>query len=105
MRPVREITAEEENFRFQQIGRFEVIKRDPVKPEPEGTIVLMAFRVTGYSPDCDGSLMAKLEHIGKDGEATGWEPDSIGLYPDCEVVCTLDEFRAMFDDTSPPKTT
>lgn len=97
MRPVREITSAEENFRMELRGPFHVPKRNPVKPEPEGTIVLMAFRVTGYDPDCDGSLMARLENIDRDGEATGWEPFAIGLYPDHELVVTQDEWQGMFE--------
>jgi len=73
------------------------IKRDPVEPEPVGTIVLMAFRVTGYDQDCDGSLMARLEHIDKDGEATGWEEDSVGLYPSNDLVVTAEEWRQLFE--------
>jgi len=97
MRPVREITADEENFRTERRGAFEVIRRDSVEPEPVGTIVLMAFRVTGYDKDCDGSLMARLEQVNKDGDVTGWEADSIGLYPDTDLVVTPDEWRALFN--------
>ena len=99
MRPVREITAEEERFRLEPIAgtRAGTIRRDPVEPEPVGTIVLMAFRVTGYDQDCDGSLMARLEHIDRDGEASGWEPTHIGLYPFSDLVVTAEEWRGMFD--------
>jgi len=85
MRPIRKVTAEEENFRMEPVGTAPdgatagLIRRDPVKPEPEGTIVLLPFRVTGYDPDCDGSLMARLENINFNGEATGWEVDGAGL--------------------------
>ncbi|MBI2099644.1 hypothetical protein HYT45_04560 [Candidatus Uhrbacteria bacterium] len=100
MRPVREVTAEEENFRFEEHGTLPggVIRRDPVEPEPAGTIVLMAFRVTGYDPDCDGSLMAQLEQVHIDGsnETTGWHPSSIGLYPQSEIVVTQEELRSLF---------
>ena len=103
LRPVRRVTAEEEDFRIEtavpgnpQLSHFGVIKRDMVKPEPEGTIVLMAFRVTGYDQDCDGGAMARLEHIDKDGETTGWTPDKIGLYPEADLVVTLQEWQAMF---------
>lgn len=35
MRPIREVTAEEENFRMEPVGGgFAVIRRDPVEPEP-----------------------------------------------------------------------
>ena len=105
MRPVREVTAQEENFRCEPVpglpDRFAFIRRDPIKPEPEGTIVLMAFRVTGYDQDCDGSLMARLEAIDKTGDTTGYEVTNIGLYPDVDVVVTLEEWRAMFEEVTP----
>ncbi len=97
MRPVREITSAEENFRMEGKGPFVVARRNPVKPEPEGTIVLMAFRVTGYDRDCDGSLMARLEHIDSKGDASGWEPSRIGLYPESELVVTQNEWQKMFE--------
>lgn len=85
IRRVPEITAEQENFRLEQLepgnDNFTIAKRDPVRPVPEGTIVVMAFRVTGYDPDCDGSLMARLENIDATGEPTGWEETAMGLYP------------------------
>ena len=100
MRPVREITSEEENYRTVELipGNPNMLtsKKDPVEPEPVGTIVLMAFRITGYDPDCDGSLMAKLEHIDKDGETTGWTPSQLGLYPSTDLVVTAEEWKAMF---------
>jgi len=96
VRPVREITAEEENFRIERNGPFNMIRRDPVEPEPVGTIVLQAFRITEYRRDCDGSLMAMFEAIDKDGNETGATYGPCGLYPDCDLVVTLDEFRAMF---------
>ena len=105
MRPVREITAQEENFRTEPmfknpphpgLAQMEVTKRDPVEPEPVGTIVVMAFRITGYDPDCDGSLMARLEQIDKDGESTGWEPNQLGLYPSVDLVVTEQEWASFF---------
>lgn len=99
MGPVREITSEEENFRMERLQPsdfFAVIRRDSVEPEPIGTIVLMAFRVTGYDRDCDGSLMARLEQIDKDGECTGWDPTNIGLYPNTDLVVNIEEWKSMF---------
>ncbi len=98
MRPVRNISAED-NARMVSIPGtpFDTIKRDSVEPEPVGTIVLMAFRITGYDPDCDRSLMARLENIDKDGEETGWESSAIGLYSESELVVTADEWRGMFE--------
>lgn len=96
MRKVREITAEEENFRVEPArSRIGFIKRDPVEPEPVGTIVLMAFRVTGYHPDCDGSLLACVARIDTDGETTGWCEDAIGIYPETDLVVSLEEWREM----------
>jgi len=94
--------ARAENFRQvpwvdHARGTAFIVKRDPVMPEPVGTIVLMAFRITGYEPDCDGSLMAQFECIDTKGESTGWEPRQIGIYPDVDLVVTLDEWRSMFE--------
>ena len=100
MRPVREITANEENYRIVELFKGNpnmlMSKVDPVEPEPIGTIVLMAFRITGYDPDCDGSLMARLEHIDKDGKTTGWNPSHLGLYPNTDLVVTKEEWESMF---------
>lgn len=88
---MREITAEEENFRtvpFAEGPDFRAVttRRDSVEPEPVGTYIVMCFRVTGYDPDCDGSLMARLEHVDRHGKTTGWEPTHLGLYPDTDLV-------------------
>lgn len=96
MRPVREITADEEDFRLERRGAFEVIRRDPVEPEPVGTIVLRAFRIAGYDRDCDGSLMARLEAIDGNGDETGWAPKKVTVSDETAIVATLDEWRAMF---------
>lgn len=96
MRPAREVTAEEEGFRMERRGIFMLPRRNSVEPEPVGTIVLKAFRITGYDPDCDGSLMARLENIGCDGEETGWAPRSVGIYPDCDLVVTPEELAELF---------
>jgi len=91
MRPVPEITAEQENHRFESLadwpgGTAVMSRRDPVEPVPVGTYIVMVFRVTGYDPDCDGSLMARLEHVDRRGEPTGWEPTHLGMYPDTGLV-------------------
>lgn len=87
LRPVREITAVEENFRLESFpGEGKVIRRDPVEPEPVGTYVVMCFRITGYDRDCDGSLLARLEQVDMEGRTTGWATDGLGLYPDTDLV-------------------
>jgi acyl dehydratase len=62
------------------------IKRDFVKPVPEGTYVAMVFEVVGYDQDCDGSAMARFRAVNRHGEPTGWEPSHLGLYADTDVV-------------------
>ena len=100
MRPVREVTAKEENFKIEPVdGRPNIgfIRRDPVEPEPAGTIVLLAFRITGYDKDCDGSLMARLAQIDfEEMDTTGWETDCHGLYPSTEIVVSDDELRNLY---------
>jgi hypothetical protein len=97
MRTVRKITAKEENFRTEPFGGVgEIIKRDFVKPEPEGTIVLMAFRITGYNQDCDGSAMARLDNIDRNGETTGWSVTNMGLSHEDTLVITKQELKKMF---------
>jgi len=78
------------------LSNVHITKRDPVEPEPVGTIIMCAFRVKGYRPDCDGSLMAELAQIDKDGEETGWTENSVGLYPDTDLVVIPEELERMF---------
>lgn len=90
------VTSEQENHRFVDLmtgapavpgeTRFITSKVDPIEPLPVGSYVAMVFRVTGYDPDCDGSLMARLEHVDRHGEPSGWEPTHLGLYEDTDVV-------------------
>jgi hypothetical protein len=83
LKRIKEITAEEENFRVEQHDSgFNVIRRDSIKPLPEGSLVAKVFRITGYDRDCDGSLMARMESVDKEGGATGWTVKAIGLHPD-----------------------
>lgn len=99
MRPVRKITAKEENFRLEPIPGtcLNAIRRDSVEPEPIGTIVLEAWRITGYDKDCDGSLMARLERIDRDGNPTGATRTHCGLYSEASLVVTPEELKAMFE--------
>lgn len=89
--PVPKITAEQENYRYEPLAigpGFNAVmgRRDPVEPVPVGTYIVKVFRVTGYDPDCDGSLMARLAHVDRHGQDTGWEPTHLGLYPDSNLV-------------------
>ena len=81
---IKEITAEDENFRIEPCGNNSEIghiRRDAVEPVPVGTLIVKIFRITGYDKDYDGSLMARMEAIDKEGKATGWTENCIGLYP------------------------
>ena len=104
MRPVRNV-EEEENWRTEPMiagsDKFAVSRRDFVEPEPIGSIVLLAFRVTGYDADCDGSAMARLEHVDKDGDPTGYSVNRLGLCPDTELVVDLKELAAIFAGVHP----
>lgn len=100
MRPVRNITAKEENFRTEPhpgCSSIQVVRRDPIEPEPVGTIILVPFKITGYDRDCDGNLMARLSAIDKNGETTGWKEDSIGLYPESRLVVDEKELKELFE--------
>lgn len=103
MRPVRRITAEEENFRIEDVGAFGIIRRDPIEPEPVGTIILTAFQITGYDRDCDGSLMARFRQVDCYMRPTGWEEDSIELCPDTDLVITPEELKSLFEEGERPK--
>ena len=73
MRRIRRVEDAEENARLVPIPgtQANLVMRDPVEPEPVGTVVLLPFRITGYDQDCDGSLMARLKNIKLDGEPSG----------------------------------
>jgi len=86
-KPIRRVrdVSEAEGARSEQMipgdGRFLTTHRNPVEPEPVGTYVALVFRVDAYRPDCDGSLMARLEAVNERGEGSGWFPDALGLLP------------------------
>lgn len=88
IRPVPDV-SEQENARTvpaKFLPGAVTTRRDPVEPVPVGSYIACVFRVTGYDPDCDGSLMARLAQVDRTGEPTGWETDSVGLYPDTDVA-------------------
>ncbi len=87
IRPVREITEEEENFRTEAVaGGIRVIRRDGVEPEPVGSYIVCVFKIDGYDKDCDGSLMARLSQVDRFGQTTGWRETNLGLYPNTDLV-------------------
>jgi len=96
MRPVRTISDEEEGARIVDMPPFITVKRNSVEPEPVGTIIIKAFRITGYDKDCDGSLMGRLENIDGSNEATGWEVNAIGVEDTDTMVATEDEWAGLF---------
>ena len=96
MRPVKDI-SDIENFRIEILKGFQVIRRNSIEPEPIGTIILKAFRIIGYDKNCDGSLMARLENIDKNGDVTGWDVTNIGLYSESSLVVTQDELKNLFE--------
>lgn len=88
-------TPEQENARLEPLAPgISMVRRDPFMPLPVGTIVAFAARITGYHSDCDGSLLAVVEFVDKDGEGGGWEEDGIGLDPDSAVW--LDQASDLF---------
>jgi hypothetical protein len=104
MRKIRNITAEEENFRVEpsSIPNIGVIRRDSIQPEPIGTIVLLPFRVVGYDKDCDGHLMARLHglYLGYDNllTTTGMQLDRVGLYSESGLVVDDDELKELLKE-------
>ena len=108
LRPVREITAEEENFRVELFYEdsqrtMSTTRRDPVEPEPIGSYVVMAFRIDEYHPDCDGSLMMAGSHVDRHGEETGWTVSHLGLRPDSDLVVSRPSFLWKLAETMQPK--
>ena len=93
MRPINSVLAERENFRIMGPG---LITRDTVKPEPEGTIVLIPFVIKEYVPNRHGSLMVHLIGINKDFVNTGWDETNVGLYNSSILVIEPDEFKELF---------
>ena len=114
MRKIREIAAEEENFRLVDWGwdpEKHIVastpRRDPVEPEPIGTILLIPFQIVGYDGDCDGSLMARLNKYDLGYPASVEEfpvpreycdMTNRGLYPETGFVVTVDELTKMFEE-------
>lgn len=103
MRPVRDV-SKEENYRVQVIGpgMTETV-REPVEPEPVGTLVLLPFRVAGYDTQRDGTCTARLEHINTDGSATGGEASDIALRPTSALVVAEEEISGLFTGGEEPE--
>ena len=103
MRPVRDV-SKEENYRVQVIGpgMTETV-RESVEPEPVGTLVLLPFRVVGYDTQRDGTCTARLEHINTDGSATGGEASGIALRPTSALVVAEEEIPRLFAESGEPE--
>lgn len=69
-----------------KMAQMSTVKRDFVPTVPVGSYVVMVARVTGYDPDCDGSAMARLEFVDRNAKPNGWRTDSIGLYPESDLL-------------------
>ncbi len=97
MRPVRDV-SKEENYRVQVIGpgMTETV-REPVEPEPAGTLVLLPFRVVGYDTQGDGTCTARMEHINTDGSTTGGQANGIPLRPTSALVVAEAEISGLFE--------
>jgi hypothetical protein len=39
--------------------------------------------------------MARLEGIDLEGKETGWSVDNVGLYPDTNIVVSMDELKKL----------
>ncbi len=103
MRPVRDV-SKEENYRVQVIGpgMTETV-REPVEPEPIGSLILLPFRVVGYDTQRDSTCTARLEHINTDGSATGGEADGIVLRPTSALVVAEEEMLGLFTRAGEPE--
>jgi hypothetical protein len=106
MRHPRKITAEEENFRTEEMfpgnPRFQISRRDPIKPEPEGAYVLRAFKITDYNSDCDGSLMWRgcaVDFNNPESEGC-WEVSNLGLYEGSSIIVTKEELKELYEKAS-----
>lgn len=90
IRPVHAIDPKQENPRMVPIMKgdmqFFTLKVDPVEPEPVGQYVVCVFEIIGYDQDYDGSLMARLMSVDKDGKRTGAEMNNVGIYPEDTLV-------------------
>ena len=59
----------------------------------------MPFRIVGYSPDSDGSLMAELQSIDRQGDSTGSVVRNVTLYPDVALALRdRAELSGLFED-------
>ena len=96
MRPVRDV-SKEENYRVQVIGpgMTETV-REPVEPEPVETLVFLPFRITGYDTQRDGTCTARLEHVSVEGDSMGGEVNGIALRPNSALVVSDDDIKQLF---------
>jgi len=86
---------------FGAIGDLKMDDDDyKLKPKyATGTIVMLAFRIEGYDRDCDGTPMAQVAQIDRDGKTTGWRESHIGLPFGTHRVLDLAEVKKIIPPT------
>ena len=98
---IRDI-SDEENVRLESWDipgvDARILKRDPVEPEPVGTIILYPLRIVGYDQDCDGSLMARLDFV-ENSDNKNPLVTHVGLYPNSALVVTEDELKSLLEQS------
>ena len=96
-RPVRDV-SQEEHSRVPVMGPgMPETVREPVEPEPAGTLLLLPFRVVGYDTQGDGTCTARLEHINTAGSTTGGQANGIALRPPSARVVAAAEIAGLFE--------
>jgi hypothetical protein len=92
------VTAANDGFHVEaagEVAKVGVIRHDFVPPVPEGTYIVMAFQVTGYGRDADGSALPELTHVGLDGKSTGWVESCVGLGDEIVILDHPTELRGL----------
>ncbi len=107
MRPLTDISNRENAKAVDLDTNIMTVRVDYVEPEPVGTIVLMPFRIVGYTKDYDGSALASLEPLYYDDD-TGElladadpVPDQF-INPNVAIVATEAELVTLFKPAAPP---
>jgi len=88
---IKKFQKPEDKARVESLGsnnnvQYLTLKRDFVPPVPEGSYVIMVFKVTGFGSDCDGSALPVLEQVDFDGRTTGWTENMVGLHGNTALI-------------------